>query len=558
MHEAIKSKFPFWLLLIFLLISLSGLKSQVVYQHLSNKNIYHFIDELATIKIIEINSVIKPYSRNFIATKLEEAYSKKESLNKRQIKDLEFYLLEYKLELKSSPDYPPIFNKVDIFKKNPKLAFVLNPLGLHYKDSLLTVVVKPIWGMNYFINENGTEYHRWGGAEAHAYIGKHWGLYASLRDNNESKAISRPEYFTTRPGGAYKFTENGGGDYSEMRGGVTYAWKWGEVGLVKDHLNWGNFNHSPSILNDRAPSYAQIKLRIKPAKWFELNYIHGWLVSMVIDSSRSYYNNGRFREIYQPKYIAANMFTFTPWKSLNISIGNSIIYSDMNVHPAYLIPVMFYKSIDHTVNNGIDNQNSQMFFDISSRQIKHLHLYATLFVDELKIERFSEPDRYNFWSGKVGFKTSDLLIENLFLNFEYTMSMPITYEHRVPSLTYTSNNYNIGYYLQDNSDDMYISIGYIPLRGLHLTATYSLARHGEDFEYIIDGTVDTHPFMENVTWKNETYSIKASYEFFSNAYVFAEFIASDISGEEEQIEKYTPEFYHGKTNTISAGFNLGF
>jgi len=85
-----------------------------------------------------------------------------------------------------------------------------------------------------------------------------------------------------------------------------------------------------------------------------------------------------------------------------------------------------------------------------------------------------------------------------------------------------------------------------------------LARHGEDFEYSLDGTVDTHPFMENVTWQNQTYSFKATYEFISNAYIFAEYIMSDITGEEEQIIKYTPEFFRGKTSTISAGFNIGF
>ena len=99
-------------------------------------------------------------------------------------------------------------------------------------------------------------YHRWGGLDAFAYIGKHWGLYANLRDNNETENISGPDYFTLREGGAYK-----GLDYSEMRGGITYSWKWGSFGIVKDHLEWGNNYHGAMILSDRAPSFAQIKLR---------------------------------------------------------------------------------------------------------------------------------------------------------------------------------------------------------------------------------------------------------------------------------------------------------
>ncbi len=438
---------------------------------------YEYLDELANIKIIEINSVVKPFSRNYIAEKLTEVRNTSDKLNTRQLNELNFYLLEYKLEIDSLPDY----KKLNFFKKKKNLATSINPLGFYYKDKLFTFAIKPIWGINYFFNENGSIYHRWGGLESHAYIGKHWGFYASLRDNNETKVISDTSFFTLREGGAYKYTEDGGGDYSEMRGGIFYSWKWGSFGLVKDHLTWGNNYHGANIFTDRAPSFAQIKLRMKPAKWFELNYFHGWLVSMEIDSARSYYSPDPDREVYRPKYMAANMMTFTPWKRLNISIGNSIIYSDMGVHPAYLIPIMFYKSIDHTLNEDIDNQNSQMFMDVSSRQIKHLHLYGTFFIDELKVERITNDTLHNFWSMKLGVKVSDFLLHNFSLNVEYTKSVPITYQHRVPTLTFESNYYNMGHYLRDNSQEIYIAAEYKILRGLHVRAYYLLAQHGPDY-----------------------------------------------------------------------------
>ena len=555
-----------YLLFLFALISLTGL-SQEVYQHVSDKNIYDFVDELANDGIVEINSVIKPYSRNYIAEKLSEAKQEQEKLNKRQLKELDFYLLEFKLEVDSLPDYNL---KFDVFGKNKNLATSINPFAISYKDKLFSIAAKPIWGTQYFFKGSENIYHRWGGAEAYAYVGKHWGFYASLRDNNETKVISSPEFFTRRPGGAYKLTENGGGDYSEMRGGVTYAWKWGSFGLVKDHNEWGNNYHGPMIMTDRAPSYAQIKLRIKPVKWFELNYYHGWLVSMEVDSLRSYYSSNPPREVYRQKYIAANMFTFTPWKKLNVSIGNSIIYSDMNVNPAYLIPVMFYKSIDHTLNQDIDNQNSQMFFDVSSRNIKNVHLYGTFYIDELKVDRITDPDTYNFYSTKVGIKTTNLLIQNLSVNIEYSMSMPINYQHRVPTLTYASNYYNMGYYLRDNSQEIYISLGYKPIRGLHFNASYTLAQHGPDYKYIIgvDEKVDSHPFMEEVKWQNQTLSFKASYEFVSNAYLFFEIMNMYTQGDIDiyqpgdvvfnYLDVYSPEFFRGDNNIISLGFNIGF
>jgi hypothetical protein len=543
----------FWLLPVF--TASFYLSGQEVYQHISGKNIYDFVDELANAGVISVNSAIKPYSRRFIADRLREAMQQDTLLNHRQRKELDFYLLEYKPELDPLPDYN---SKFDVFKKNENLAFAINPLGGYYKDQLFTLSVKPIWGINYFNNENGSIFHRWGGAEAFAYVGNHWGFYASLRDNNESKRISEYDYFTRRQGGAYKYTRGGGGDYSEMRGGVTYAWKWGSVGLIKDHLTWGNNEHGAMIFSDRPPSITKLRLNIKPVKWFELNYYHGWLVSMEVDSIRSYFSAGTPREVFRQKYIAANMFTFTPWRQLNVSIGNSIVYSDINVHPAFLIPVMFYKSLDHTLHDKIDNQNSQMFLDISSRNIKNLHLYGTLFIDELKIGRIRDPNESNFWSTKVGAKTTNLAVPNLWLNIEYSMSYPITYQHRVSTLTFESNYYNMGYYLQDNSRELYAAIGYKPIRGLHISAAYTLAQHGPDFEYTLDGTVTTHPFLERVAWQNRNISFKARYEFINNAFLFAEFISGEISGDEESVNLYTPEFFRGKTNTVSFGFNIGF
>ncbi|MFU8843576.1 MAG: hypothetical protein ACNA7V_07195 [Bacteroidales bacterium] len=536
--------------LLSILVFAFNLPAQDVYQHVSNKNIYDFVDELANAGLISINSAVQPYSRMFIAERLAEAKAQDTLLNQRQKKELDFYLLEYKPELDPLPDYNP---KFDVFKKNENLAFAINPLGGYYKDQLFTLSVKPIWGINYFNNENGSIYHRWGGAEAYAYVGKNWGFYASLRDNNETEMISGPDFFTLRSGGAYK-----GLEYSEMRGGVTYSWKWGSFGLIKDHLKWGNNEHGAMIFSDRPPSVTKLRLNIKPVKWFELNYYHGWLVSMEVDSVRSYYSTDPAREVYRPKYIAANLFTFTPWRKLNVSLGNSIVYSDINVHPAYLIPVMFYKSIDHTLNQKVDNQNSQMFLDVSSRNIKNLHLYGTLYIDELKIGRINDPNESNFWSTKAGAKATNLAVPNLWLNLEYSMSYPITYQHRVPTLTFESNYYNLGYYLQDNSQEIYAAIGYKFLRGLHLSAAYTLAQHGPDYNYTLDGTVTKHPFIERVAWQNENISFSARYEFISNAYLFAEFITGEVSGDEDMVMLYTPEFFRGKTDTLFFGFNIGF
>ncbi len=124
------------------------------------------------------------------------------------------------------------------------------------------------------------------------------------------------------------------------------------VGLVKDQIQWGLNYNGANIFSGRTPSFPMIKLDLSPVKWFDFHYYHGWLVSEVVDSSRSYItSNGDYRAVYRNKFIAANIFTFKLWSYLHLSFGNSIIYSDNNVQLAYLIPVLFYKSVDHTLKS---------------------------------------------------------------------------------------------------------------------------------------------------------------------------------------------------------------
>ncbi len=543
------------------LIAFSG-KTQVVYEDINNTGIYEFLDELANLRIIEINSVVKPYSREYIARKLREAReltnSPTHKLNLRQKKELMFYLQDYQLEGKKIPF--SFDHKLGFIAKNtPSMKVALNPLGFHYKDSLFTFSVRPIIGLSYMFNENGNMYHRYWGGSFFAYIGKNFGMYGSLRDNSESELMSLPEYLTRETGGVYKVNEGGrkGGDFSEARGGITVAWKWGSFGLMKDFFTWGNNYHGANIFSGHAPSFPYIQLHLNPAKWFDFNYIHGWLSCKVIDSTRSYWAGDVYRVVYHNKFIAANMFTVIPWKRLNISFGNSIIYSSDNINPAFLIPFLFFKSVDHsTYFNNDAGSNAQMFFDISSRQINHLNLYVTLFIDEFMLSRVFKKDENNFTSWKFGFRLSDFPIQNLSLTGEYTRTQPLTYKHYISTTTFTSNNFNMGHYMRDNSQEIYVALAWKPIRGLYLNTSYTLAEHGADIEYTsaLGADYDKIPFLKDKTWQNYQFEFMARYELMNNAYVWLQYQNTNRKGD----VKYGPEIYLGKTNTLIMGINVGF
>ena len=545
------------LLLLLVFTSLCA-TSQIVYESVQRTNIYDFLDELANEKIISINSVVKPYSRIFIAEKLQEANEHKDLLSKRQVEEIEFYMKDYRLEVVyNTKGMKPL----NIFPKKDHIASSLDPMAITYRDSLIGFSLRPIFGLEYFINSNETAFHRWGGVEGFGYIGKNFGAYTSLRDNHENVIMTSTTYFNQRIGATIKGSAKGGGDYSDARGGLMVSWNWGAFGIVKDQAVWGNNYNGSNILSGRTPSFAQIKLELKPAKWFEFNYIHGWLVSDVIDSNRSYWDGDTYRDVMHGKYMAANMFTFIPWQHLNLSFGNSIIYSDIGVQAAYLIPFLFYKSVDHTLNstNNYAGQNAQMFFDISSRN-------GTLLHDWLRcISRVTNSEEHNFLSYKGGFRLSNWPLKDLSLTTEFTYTLPMTYQHRTSTTTFESNSYNLGHYMRDNSMDIFFALTYKPIRGLRVDLSYAFARHGNNYVYGVYEPGDQAPILKDITWQKSVIGLKGKYEFINNAYVFAGIFISDIQGHdvdgltaEDYLTLFTPEMYWGNTTTINVGFNIGF
>ncbi|MBG0860475.1 MAG: hypothetical protein IQL11_13315, partial [Bacteroidales bacterium] len=179
----------------------------------NNEGVYEFLDELANSHLILINSTIKPYSRSFIAEKLNEASLKRELLSLRQQKELDFYIMDFGKETIEGKEWE---RRKDLF---------------YYKDKLFSLTINPIIGGEFFTNSSGSSTYYRNGVEARAYT-ENWGFYASLRDNHEKPLLGLPDYLIKREGGHIKE----GSDWSEMMGGVTWSWNWGSAGLVKDNI----------------------------------------------------------------------------------------------------------------------------------------------------------------------------------------------------------------------------------------------------------------------------------------------------------------------------------
>jgi len=531
--------------------------AQEVPHSVRNIGVYDFLDELANTGIIEINSAVKPYSRTFIARKLSEANDKQEVLNLRQQNELRFYLKDFGKEA----DRLNVNGETVKNRNNSQHALLLGLGGqfperradlFYYEDSLFSFTLNPVFGAELFSNSSGRATYWRNGAEARAYVAR-WGFYASLRDNHEKPILGRPQHLTQREGGPVK----NGTDWSEMKGGITYSWKWGNIGLLKDAFQWGSNYNGANIFGGGNPSFIRLNFQAAPVEWFEFNYFHGWLDSRVVDSAKSFYISNSYgdvyRKVYHSKYMAANMFTFTPFKKLKISFGNSIIYDYNNINAAYLMPLFFYKSIDHSQTMGVENMNSQLFLDISSRQIPNLHLYGTLFVDEFSTERVTKNDAWNFLSYKAGLRLGNVPIKNLSLTAEFTYSYPLAFQHHVSTTTYESAYYNLGHYLKDNAREWYVALDYKPLRALNINLFFVDAIRGPDYTELGTPRVG-NPLISEIVWRNSSVGMKSSYQAINDLYLWVSATYNDISGD----KRWSPEYFFGHKTTINAGFTIGF
>ena len=581
---------------------------------LTQTRLYDFIDELLTDGIVVRQTAVRPYTRKQIADMLVEAQAADTLLNRRQQKDLAFYLNEFALERDTMVD-----NHVQYTDHSTYNLSLADPQFSYRKaDSMFKMRLRPILGADVMANKRGVLLQRWWGAELQMDIANHLSIWGSLRDNSWSGDWLNKEYYpddnarmrgarihygasgvqpalTPLAGVQYK-EANYGGDFSDSKGGISlYSW-WGSICIQRENIRWGDAYHSSNILSGRAPAVPMVSLQLTPCEWFQFDYFHAWLVSNVIDTSYYYLEHstkpGTPITNYRPmnKFMAANMFTFTPVKQLSFSLGNSIVYAERNVQAAYFIPIAFYKSLDHLLTKGIasQNQNSQAFASLSARPVDHLQIYGSFYLDEFALKRLKPSNKENNpISYLVGFHWGGWPVKGLSLKGEFMRSYIACYTHSIDALTWASNSYNLGHYMGDNAQSIYAELAYRPARGLLVKMSYTNDTKYNSYAYlriyrgtdgvIRDGgiaeTISQKPF-DKVIFRNDVLRWDGVYEVHPNMYMTltleynhargfdntkTDVIKSeDIGNAQYYLDKYMPLYQQGKNFTVSAAFSFGF
>lgn len=531
------------ILIIISLLTLAGsIFAQIVYTPIYSE-VYEFLERQSLKNIIKLDDEVKPYSRKYITEKLMEIESVKVNLNKVEKEEFEFFKKEYAYEL----------NKLD-----NERWFLFS-----YGDSLFSLKLSPIAG--YGISTTGSEngYTRWIGFSAFGTYKDWFGASVDVRDKGEfGDNVDKNKSFSPETGANFKGAPNGI-EYNDVKGSLNFDWDWGSVSIIKDYFTWGHGNFGQLILSSKPPDYPRIELHLKPVDWLRFSYIHGWLNSQVIDSSSIQYEHTgsidpQLKAAFINKYIAANLLTVTPISVLDISVGNSFVYSG-DLRPEVFIPFLFFKWLDHNTGRGsVNDGNGTLYFDISLKYPNDFQFYSTVFIDVTEVRNVLENNFSNTWVGYTfGAKRVNLLFDNLDLLIEYTRVNPWVYEHRSETTTYKHLNYTLGHWLGQNADQFRIQFDYRPVRGLKFEAYFENTRKGglDDIYYAYAGMDKfDKPFLYSPTREDKYFGLNCRYEYMHDLVLKGNYIYSEIKDEDPD---RTPEYLLGKNHSFSLTLYYG-
>lgn len=531
-------------LLFILLFFCQYISAQAVWENYRNE-IYPYLSRMAQKGLISFDDIIQPVSRTRINEALNTLNEEKEKLSSIEKKELAFYLREY------APDQT--ISKTDFFKSDEKKRW----RAFSASDNGVTFNVDPIIQGGGVSGTNTNYISRGIGINAWGSIGKHVGFQFYGNDVNLSGTGADTNSIPNSNPGFVKQSDSGDHrhiNYTEIRGSISYAWKNGSISFGQDYLTWGYGENGKMVLSDKSPAYPYIRFDYKPFKWLSFNYVHAWLNSNIVDSGRTYgYNNtvyGGQRIIYIPKFMATHSVTIKPNNKWDISIGESIIYSDQ-VNIGYLVPVMFFKIYDNVSSNGniLAGDNGQFFFQVSSRNwIKKVHLYATMFVDEIRITQIFTDSNRNQIGFNLGASVTDAFIPYLTLTGEYTRVNPFVYANLNPVQAYTNHAFNLGDWMGNNFDRLILAARYTPLARVKLYARYQYIRKGGPGTPLQQYFLPEPPFLFDYQYALRELFLQGSYQWKHNLYL------------QGSINLSNQKFANGTSfnrNVISAGINYG-
>jgi hypothetical protein len=261
-----------------------------------------------------------------------------------------------------------------------------------------------------------------------------------------------------------------------------------QMSINNQRRAWGH-DQNNLVLSSTARRFPGIELKIQPAKWIRYSYLMGSLFSYANQDS-SYK-----RQIYGydlgdvQKNFTYHLIEFMPNRWLQISAGGGNIWSK-RFELAYMVPFVMPQFTQIDVG---DHDNLTMYFDVATLVPSVGKIWGGFFVDEFDFKTSGKLFRmpHNRYAWQVGWKSNLLseFIPGTTSTLKYTRLSPFVYTHypetefntlgnRAMDLTYTHDEFNLGFYLPPNSSELSWKLVNVGVSDLVLSLENKLIIHG--------------------------------------------------------------------------------
>lgn len=510
---------------------------------LYNQDVEYFLDRCDVLGLININHHQKPYSRQEIFKFLKTIEIQKEKLSDVMKNELDFYINEYNTE--SKEEY------LTFMGKNENNAYRF----LEIKENDFAVTVYPDIGVGLSGRNDKYDKKYYNGFSFYGNIEKIISFDFDYNDISIKKNPGNPELMITEDQGwdyVKYFSSTKTNNYDRTKGNLTLNFDKISIGLSKENIYWGTGYSDKIILSDKAPSFPHLSLRIKPTHWIEFRYFYGSLNSMFYDSTSIRNQDGlRYHINLIEKYIAAHLVTLDITENLKLSLGESVIISD-KFEPIYLIPILFFRIADHYLSKSDYNSgNAQLFGALSYRIPKaKLRFDFSIFIDEMNITRKESPNAIAFSTGTTIY---DLLLSNTGLQIEYVRIDPFVYTHADPLQWYSNRNYNLGHWLGNNTDMIFLKLSYKPIPLLNFTCSYQYNRRGKIERFNEQRYQSDQKFLYGERSYFSSFSFTVDYQMINNLYLNFSGGIKNSWGKNNLLNVSDYKF-----NFLTLGLNYGF
>ncbi|HEX9972107.1 MAG TPA: capsule assembly Wzi family protein, partial [bacterium] len=489
------------------------------------------LERLETRQVIHgvINSS-KPLSRQEIARHLGEAQKQEDRLTKVERDQLNFLTIEFKEELSTAVGQLKAYQtRIQRLRQNkivqkiiPGILYQNNRNFLSWSEAPFHINFDPIFyhERNYRNAESqesvSKNFQRSSGFRVWGNFTDYLGFFIDVRDTKEwgTEKYKVGNYTLPRLG----FVRATNTDHIYHDETVAYL----KLGFHHLQMTYGKFSNfwgpgrtGSLILSDYATSYDQLKLEFIFNR-FKFTSSYAFLID---------YREQEQDVLQGKKYLAAHRLEFLPWRWLSIGLSETVMFTGRSFEPAYLNPVMFFRSAEHYLGSP---DNMMMGIDFKLTLVRNFKFYGELLIDDITTTKLGTDWYGNKLGYSVGtFWVDPFKIKNMDIRMEYARIRPYVYSH-ADGINYTHYQSALGYWSGPNSENFYSEFNYQFSKNLLTTIFFQTNRHGantadknvggdialphgfEDGLYIY--------FLDGILEKRRSFGGDISYEIFENCY----------------------------------------